>query len=193
MPAQNDWTNLTPPSANVATTKAFELPAHISPKMQARRLPLNKDGLLLFHQQIKNELDDAKALEMELRKLVVEAFVAPEVKKEGMNNVDLGNGYTLKATVQYNYNLKAAEGKDVVDECDNVIDDFARIANDGTFIAERLFKWQAPTFSVAEYRALVESAKTSEPHARLLKRLNDILEISEAAPTVVIKEPKVKR
>lgn len=167
------------------------LPVEILNRLRDARLPQDRDGVLMLWQQTKERITELQADEMELRKLCVKQL-AP-APKEGVNNVDLGGGYVAKATVKYNYNLKAPPGKkDVVEAVDDVIDRFTLLDNEGSFIAERLFKWKVE-MSVAEYRKLVEEAATSATKAALLKELNTVLEIKEAAPTLEIKEPKAKK
>lgn len=166
------------------------IPAHILVHLTNERLPHTPDGVLMAWQRSQAAVEAAKGFEMELRKLNVALFVPKP--REGMNNVDLGNGYTLKAGVKFNYNLKPPVGKDIVDAVDDVIDRFARLDNEGSFIADRLFSWKVD-LSVAEYRKLYDEAQTSATKAALLRELNTILEIKDAAPTLEIKEPKVKK
>lgn len=170
---------------------AAAIPAHILTRLKTCGFPQDRDGVLMMHQASKQAITDAQADEMELRKLVVALFV--EAPKEGMNNVDLGNGFTLKAGIKFNYNLRCPAGKkDVIEAVDDVIDRFAQLDNEGPFIAERLFKWKVD-MSVAEYRKLVEDAKTSATKTALVKELETVLEITDAAPTLEIKEPKGKK
>lgn len=169
------------------------IPLHITQRLTAERLPHDRDGVLMLWERSKKIISDATAFEMEMRKLAVGLLVKPEEKKEGTNNVELGNGFVAKATVKYNYTLKSDKaGVDKIDAIDNCIDDFAKLDNEGSFIADRLFTWDVK-LSVAEYRLLEEAAKTSATKAAMFKRLQDVLEIKEAAPTLEIREPKVKK
>lgn len=179
------------PSA--APKPALVIPADIQVELTKAGEPANKDGLLMLHKGLISELTRLKALEMEVRKLTVDALLGDD-KREGMNTVALGGGYEAKAKVTYNYKLVSdREDIDAVDAIDNCIDDFAKIdSNEGSFIAERLFSWKAPDLSLTEYRKLEEDAKSSPIKAALLKRLHKNLNISEGAPTLVIKEPKSK-
>ena len=143
---------------------------------------LNRDQLLMLHKEKQDALAAMKAEELELRKYIVDrAF--PE-KQEGTNTVDLGNGYELKATVKYNYKLA---DNDTVDKC---LEAVTKIGNQGAFIADRLVSW-SPSFLLTEYRQLQEEAeKGSEDAKAILKAIEPMLTISEAAPTLTIKEPK---
>jgi len=143
---------------------------------------LSQDDVLMAWEGAKNALTAAKENEMNWRKYVVKrAFPSP---KEGMNNLDLGNGYTLKASVKYNYRLLENE---IVEKC---LDRITKIGNEGTFIADRLVSW-TPNFLVTEYRALQED--DSDQAKQILAIVNEMLEITDAAPIVSISAPKVKR
>jgi len=143
---------------------------------------MNEDALLLEWQAKKDAIEKAKAEEMDLRKYIV-GREFPK-KNEGMNTKELGNGYQLKAGIKYNYKLA---DNDTVEGCLNTI---AKLGNQGTFIAERLVSW-TPNFLLTEYRALQEEKeKGSEFAKQVLDEITKMLTISEAAPTLEIKEPR---
>lgn len=146
---------------------------------------MSRDELLMKWEGIKKELSDLKEKEQEFRKYIVKrAF--PDAK-EGMNNQDLGNGYTLKAGVKYNYKL--AENKKV-EAC---LDRIAKVGNQGEFIAERLVSW-TPNFLLTEYRNLQEQEKDGSKDAKaILAIVNEMLTVDTAMPTLEIKEPKGKK
>lgn len=144
---------------------------------------LDQDALLMLHKEKQDALATMKAEELELRKYIVDrAF--PQ-KEEGTNTLELGNGYQLKATIKRNYKL--AENP-IVEKC---LDAVAKIGNQGAFIADRLVSW-TPNFLLTEYRKLEEEATTSEEAKAILKAIEPMLTITEAAPTLTIKEPKKK-
>lgn len=145
---------------------------------------MNEDALLMLWADKKKEIEAAKEAEMNLRKYIVgRAF--PQ-KQEGMNNKDLGGGYTLKATVKYNYTLAP---NDVVEKC---LDHISALGNEGPFIADRLVSWKA-NFLTTEYRSLCERKDAGDERAvKILGIVNEMLTVSEAAPTLEIKEPKKK-
>ncbi len=137
---------------------------------------MTRDEVLFAWQRSKQDLEIAKENEMEWRKYVVKrAF--PEAK-EGTNTTELGNGYALKAVVKYNYNLLSNE---VVEHC---LDRIRKIGSQGSFIADRLISW-TPNFLLTEYRA-IESEE-------ILRIVNEMLIITEAAPTLTIAAPKGKK
>lgn len=146
---------------------------------------MTNDQLLLEWQKKKDAIEKAKEEEMELRKYIVKReFPKPE---EGMNTKDLGEGYQLKAGVKFNYKLA---DNDVVEDCLNHI---AALGNEGPFIADRLVGW-TPSFKLTEYRLLCEAKDKGEERAiKILDIIEKMLTISEAAPTLEIKEPRKKK
>jgi hypothetical protein len=146
---------------------------------------MNEDQLLLLWQQKKDAIEKAKADEMDLRKYIVKReFPKPH---EGMNTKELGQGYELKAAIKYNYNLA---DNDTVEDCLNKI---SKLGNEGSFIADRLVSWK-PNFLLTEYRALQEAKDKGEKFAaEVLNIVNEMLTITEGAPTLEIKEPKGKK
>lgn len=147
---------------------------------------MSEDDLLMQWNIAKQQVEYAKAHEMELRKHIVSrAFPA---KHEGTNTKELGNGYSLKAGVKFNYNLDPDNKK-----VEEALDRIGKIGNQGGFIAERLVSWK-PSFLLTEYRVLCDEAKEGSDTAKsILKEIHSVLTISEAAPTLEIREPKVKK
>lgn len=146
---------------------------------------LNEDQLLMVWDDIKKAIETAKNQEMDLRKYIVNrAFLK---KEEGMNTKELGNGYQLKAAVKFNYNLA---DNDTVENC---LAKVASLGNQGPFIADRLVSW-TPNFLLKEYRVLQEDKDKGDGFAiDVLKAIEPMLTITDAAPTLEIKEPKVKK
>jgi len=146
---------------------------------------MNEDQLLMLWDEKKKAIELAKEAEMDLRKYIVDR--AFPKKHEGMNTKELGNGYSLKAAVKYNYNLA---DNDKVEDCLNRI---AALGNSGSFIADRLVSWK-PSFLLTEYRQLVEDkGKGDKVAENILNIVNEMLTITEAAPSLEIKEPKAKK
>jgi hypothetical protein len=146
---------------------------------------MSEDQLLMLWDSKKKAIEVAKEEEMDLRKYIVSrAFPA---KQEGSNKKELGNGYNLKATVKYNYNLA---DNDTVEKCLNHI---AALGNEGPFIADRLVSWKA-SFLKTEYNDLLARKDKGDQRAMdILNIVNQMLTISEAAPTLEIREPKGKK
>lgn len=143
---------------------------------------MTNDQLLIEWNNLKKAVKTAQEKELDLRKYIV-GREFPK-KQEGTNTKELGNGYQLKAGIKYNYKLA---DNDTVESCLNTI---AKLGNQGTFIAERLVSW-TPNFLLTEYRQLQEDAeKGSEFAKQVLDEITKMLTISEAAPTLEIKEPK---
>ena len=79
---------------------------------------------------------------MEMRKYIVSRAFSENV--EGTNNKDLGNGYTLKAGIKFNYKIAVDNNK--LEEC---LDRIAKIGNRGNIVAERMISWTFPRFLLA--------------------------------------------
>lgn len=146
---------------------------------------LSQDQLLMLHKQMQDDLSSLKAKELELRKYIVNrAFPS---KSEGTNTLELGNGYELKAVVKYNYRLADNE---IVEK---TLQEIASVGNEGPFIADRLVSW-TPNFLKTEYTKHQEDAASGNENAKKILKLTEImLEITDAAPTLTIKEPKAKK
>jgi hypothetical protein len=140
----------------------------------------------MLWEKTKQALADAKEKEMELRKYIVaRAFPNPN---EGMNTEELGNGYQLKAGVKFNYKL-VGDNKQI----QNALSRIGTVGNQGAFIAERLVSW-TPNFLLTEYRVLQEEAENDSPYAKeILKIIGEVLEVTDAAPSLEIKAPKAKK
>lgn len=177
----SDW-NAAPPEPK---QEEFLIPLELQKILEHHNYPLNRDGILMLWEKSKKDLEQAKIFEMDIRKLAVKAtFDKP---KEGMNTVELGNGYTAKAQIKYNYVLA---DNDTVEAC---LDEIAKVGNEGSFIAERLVGW-TPAFKLTEYRLIQEGVEKNDPSAiKIMSAINRMLTITEAAPTLEIKEPKSKK
>lgn len=146
---------------------------------------MNEDQLLMLWGQKKKAITDATAEELELRKYIVKREF-PQAN-EGMNNKDLGAGYTLKASVKFNYNL--ADN----DTVEATLDQLSRLGNAGSAIADRLVSWK-PNFLLTEYRQLQEDKEKGSQFAiQALDIISKMLTITDAAPTLEIKEPRGKK
>lgn len=128
------------------------------------------DNLILSWKEAKAQLDAVKAKEATIRAALV-AAAFPNAK-EGVNTLELGNGWQLKATVKYNYNLDKKN-------TDNAIEKIEETGEDGKFVAERLVTWK-PELSIREYRQL-------DPKHKVI--IDEVLTIKEGAPTVELVEP----
>jgi hypothetical protein len=154
-----------------------------------RNFPLDQSGMLMLWQDSKDRLAKYKEMEMDYRKICVD-FLVPD-KQEGTNNIELGSGYVAKAVVKFNY-----KPKDDNDAIWAGLEKIERLTNDGKgkLIAERLFSWH-PSFLKGEYVTLQEDATKGDRFAiEALKIIeNELIIISEAAPTLAIVEPKKKK
>ena len=150
----------------------------------ARYDAMGRDEVLIEWQRLQTELANAKVAEMEMRKYVVKrAF--PDAT-EGTNKLELGQGYELKATVKYNYNLDTD-----LDKVEAALDKIATFGNEGSFIADRLVKWSA-SFLLTEYRKL-EADDATDIQKAIKKEIDNVLTITDAAPSLEIKAPGKKK
>lgn len=148
--------------------------------------PINQDGMLLLWDKQKKALEHYKEKEMEYRKIC--AVLLVPAKTEGTTNVELGEGYKAKVVNKFNYTLDSDNDKVWAG-----LDKISNLGNEGKFVAERLVSW-TPNFLLTEYRQLQEDAEKGSDFAkRALEVITEFMTIKEAAPTVEIKEPKVKK
>lgn len=130
----------------------------------------------------QRELATRKAEEFQLRQEVV-ATVFPSYSF-GVNTVDLGKGWALKAEFKLNYKL-AENGK-----VDEAMVNIRKVGNYGTFMADELFKW-TPSLHVPTYKKLQAAAAEGSPEAQqVLAFVNHILEIKPAATALAVVAPK---
>jgi hypothetical protein len=185
----NPWDTLNPaPIVNQwpLPEKPSWLTDEIKIALENNGLPIDQDGMLLLQQRAKNQLDYWKEMEMEYRKICA-AFLVP-TKTQGMNNIELGNGFTAKVGIKYNYKLDSDN-----DKVWNGLSKIENLGNEGKFVADRLVSW-TPNFLLTEYRQLQEDSEKGSTFAKdALKVINEFLTITDAAPTIDIKEPKGKK
>lgn len=128
--------------------------------------------LLVEWNALDESLSTIKAQEMIFRKEVEKHFF-PNHKKEGTENVPLGNGYNLKGVFKLNVKI--------VDK-DNLEATLNQMLEGGTpaEIVSRLISYE-PKLSTKEYKNLLPEAK---------KVFDTVLEIKESAPSFEIVAPK---
>lgn len=145
-----------------------------------RRYNDNPDTLILAWRDSQAQLENAKSVEMALRRAVFEIkFPDP---KEGTQRFELGNGWKLKAQFPYNYKLDPEKAEDTLDK-------IAKLSPTAAVIADRLCKWK-PEVSIKEYRLLCEDKSPEGEKAR--KLLDAILTITPGSPQLEIEPPKAK-
>lgn len=155
--------------------------------------PVTQDDILLKHSQVQQELAALKERELLYRTASALILTHDSTKKEGMVNVEIGNGYVAKVGLKKNYTLLSRDEKvSKLDAIDGVIEAMEQVGNEGGFIADRMFKWSVD-ISTGEYHKLEENALTSADAKKLLDLVNTVLEIKDATPTLEIKEPKASK
>lgn len=160
-------------------------PIATAPTSDTRDL-MTQDQLLVAWDNLKAVLTKAKENEMEYRKYIVgRAF--PDAQ-EGTNTIELGAGYELKAVKKFNYRLDTDNEK-----IEAALERISKVGNQGQFIADRLVSW-TPNFLITEYRNLQAQADDDSKEAKeILRIINEILTITDGAPTLEIKAPKGKK
>lgn len=128
---------------------------------------MTRDEKIMAWNEAKKTLDAAKAAEMEMRKAIVDAEF--DVAHVGTQNVELGNGWKLKAVVKESYKLD--KDADKVEDMLDKLEDWQ---------ADRLVKW-TPTLSVSEYKKLDAEDKA---------KVDAVLTVSPSSPTLELVAPK---
>lgn len=140
-----------------------------------------RDNLIVQWQEAEKARAKAIETEMELRKAVM--ALCFNDAKVGTNTLELGKGYKLKGVKSLNYRLANSQG-----ETDKMLDEIAKLGNEGQFIAERLVGW-SPKLSLTEYKKLEADNPT---HAKIKSMIDSVLTVTDAAPALEIVEPKAK-
>lgn len=130
------------------------------------------DKILMQWIESKEALDLAKKKEALLRNMVVNAFFKNE-QKEGTNNCELGNGYTLKLKQNY---IRSFVDNLPVEEM------LAKLAALGFEDGEKYIKFK-PSLVLAEYRKLEGDRKIA---------FDTMLEIKASLPSIELVAPTKK-
>lgn len=131
-----------------------------------------RDALIVDWQEKQKALAKAKAEESEARTAVVALFNAP-ADASGVQNIELGGGYKLKATFKLRYKLKDSE---------KMLEKLEKLGEEGKFIADRLVKFK-PELSLTEYKNLSD---------KMRKIADEYITASPAIPSLELVEPKSK-
>lgn len=135
-----------------------------------------RDAKILQWTESAKKLAEAKEIELALRNEVI-ALNFEGHKESGTENVELGNGYKLKAVFKLNYRLNNTD-----DAVDKALSKLEKAGTEGAFIAERLVKWK-PELSVTEYGKLDPKFK---------KIIDEVITTSPGTPSLELVEPKSK-
>lgn len=139
---------------------------------------MNQDKLLAWD-HAKKALDAAKALESSLRQEVLKDFYdfgGESDLREGTENLELGNGYKLKATFKLSRKLEN-KNHETEEALRAIAETFGK---PGKLYAERLVKW-SPELSVSEYKKLPNAIRAV---------IDEALTSKAATPSLEIVEPK---
>lgn len=133
----------------------------------------NRDHVLQVWRQLLADLEAAKAAEKNLRNFIL----AHEFQNasRGTHNIDLGNGWKLKAVVKENLKLDKDQAK-----IDAVIEEISKAGNEGAFLVGRLISYE-PKLNEKEYREL------GDTYRRIIDK---IVTITPAQSQLELVEPK---
>jgi len=139
-----------------------------------------RDALLKVWDEAKDLLAKAKETEMEARK-AAQAFAFGPSAKEGMNNQELNNGFTLKFGKKLTTNITATN-----DQVDEAEDKAEELGDRGKLLFERCIKW-TPEFVKSEFKKL----DAADPIDKKVKALVEgLVTTKEATGSLEIKAPK---
>ena len=143
----------------------------------------NRDKLILQWQESQRVLAEAKNAEAELRKQVLSFNFSfnPDALREGTENLELGNGYKLKAVFKASRGF--VTGPTQADLVEKALSKIEKFGEEGKFIAECLVKWK-PELSKTEYDKL-------EPKFR--KIIDEVVVTKPASPSLELVTPKDKK
>ena len=130
------------------------------------------DRLLMEWMEAKETLELAKKKEVLLRNMVVNAFFKNK-QKEGTNNYELGNGYTLK--LKQNYIFSFVDNLPVEEM-------LAKLSALGFEDGEKYIKFK-PSLVLTEYRKLEGDKKIA---------FDTMLEIKQSLPSIELVTPQKK-
>jgi hypothetical protein len=136
----------------------------------------NRDQLITEWQQAVQTLAAAKQIEMALRNQVLkdEFDFSKEVERKGTENIELGNGYKLKAVFKMTPKMSSA------DEVDVALTKLESKIEGGKLLADRIVKW-TPELSVSEYNKLPDAAR---------KIIDAVVVFSPGTPSLEFVVPK---
>jgi len=139
----------------------------------------NRDAKILEWQEAVKALAVAKEAEAALREEVLSGAFGfdRETLREGTENIELGQGYKLKAVFKTSRSFLG--GQEAVEKALQKIE---KSGAEGEFIAERLVKWK-PELSVSEYKKLPE---------KFTKIIDEVINSKPATPSLELVAPKTK-
>lgn len=164
----SDWSTMQPQQPSPPTQPGWGQPT-LTPEQ------LRDKAILEWLESVKT-LAAAKQDEVSRRNAIV-AMCFPN-PTEGTNNLVLGNGYTLKCVVKYNYTMDKDNAK-----VEAALEAIERLGDEGKFLADRIVRW-TPELSVTEYRELGTKYKAE---------IDKVLTIKPGQSSLELAEPKAKK
>lgn len=137
---------------------------------------MNRDEVLMQWQQAKQQLDAAKAKELELRNTIVnELGLFDPSKEKGTERYKLGNGWELKAEKKLNWTTYAEIGGVHIE---TALDEIAKTA--GRMAADELVKFK-PEIKISIYEKLTPDEQ---------RIINPFLSYKPGTPSLELIAPK---
>lgn len=137
-----------------------------------------RDALIIDWQDKQNARKKAEEEEMKARLAVVAFFHEDTTDKAGTENVDIGQGFTLKMEFRQNYSVPSAKNGEAAK---GVMSKLTALGAEGAAIAQRIFRWK-PELSKTEYDLLSPQAK---------RIVDKVVTQKAGTPALTIVPPKV--
>lgn len=133
-----------------------------------------RDELIMQWEAAKLELDHWKERELHLRTKLVDSYFTTD---EGTQNLELGEGWKLKAVVKTNYTLITKD-----EALEKALSKLERFGAEGKFVAERIVTY-SPKLSLSEYKKL---------DTKFRKIIDEVVVTKPATPSLELIAPKVQ-
>lgn len=143
-----------------------------------------RDSLLLKWRAERDELERAKANELETRNKLVAMLFDPE-KEEGTETLELGGGWKVKAQKKLNYTLGDSRADPQFKSVGAALDTIEGLPlEEAKFLADRLVRWK-PELAISEYRLL----ETDERFTPVKEIIDRVLTVKPGTPSFELIEP----
>jgi hypothetical protein len=142
---------------------------------------LSRDEQILLWDRLRQVTKQLGDIESDLRKkIIADNFDSERV--DGTETVQLGAGWSLKATKSQTYKVTGKNDDVMSVECE--------LPN----WLEELFRWKSE-ISISKYKQLVSTVNGNpddQQSAELLKKIDSLIEVKPGSPQLVLQPPKEK-
>lgn len=133
---------------------------------------MTRDELILEQSKAAEQAKFWTERDKELRVMIYGANFG-NLEDGKQHTIELGNGYKLKGKRLLNYKLDK-------DATATALDTLRQSGNEGSFVADRLVKWE-PKLSVTEYKALTDEQRDI---------IDEVLTVTPGLPVVELVKPE---